>query len=204
MKKSKIIIILIIGMIIGLSISGLGIYAATTYAINSNKVEYKDNSNLGVTNVQAAIDGTYNVASGLTTKYNNLNSRVGTLESNMNGKLNTSAIWIKSVSKANISLVANMDSFVESSSLTLEPGTYILVANGLFSSKSTQGAKRVQIFNKTTNASMKTIHISGNYFLSIENVLPIQLNSTTQIVARISSQVALSGCSLNFYAVRLK
>lgn len=42
----------------GLSLSGLGTYAATTYAISAAKIGYSDNSNLGVTNVQAAIDGT--------------------------------------------------------------------------------------------------------------------------------------------------
>ena len=48
----------------GLSLSGLGTYAATTYAINAAKIGYSDNSNLGVDNVQAAIDGTC-------TKFNN-------------------------------------------------------------------------------------------------------------------------------------
>lgn len=50
-------------VIIGLSIIGSYIstsYALTEngYAIHSENVEYKDNSNLGVTQVQAAIDGT--------------------------------------------------------------------------------------------------------------------------------------------------
>ena len=42
----------------GLSLSGLGTYAATTYAINAAKIGYSDNSDLGATNVQAAVDGT--------------------------------------------------------------------------------------------------------------------------------------------------
>ena len=42
----------------GLSLSGLGTYAATTYAINAAKIGYSDNSNLGATDVQAAVDGT--------------------------------------------------------------------------------------------------------------------------------------------------
>ena len=54
-KNIKLIIIIsIIVCIFGWCSS----YAATTYAINSSNVEYKDNSSLGVTNVQAAIDGT--------------------------------------------------------------------------------------------------------------------------------------------------
>lgn len=55
MKKSfKIVIPFICGMIV----SGIGVFAATTYAISSNKVSYTDNSGLGASNVQAAIDGT--------------------------------------------------------------------------------------------------------------------------------------------------
>ena len=42
----------------GLSLSGLGTYAAITYAINAAKIGYSDNSNLGATDVQAAVDGT--------------------------------------------------------------------------------------------------------------------------------------------------
>ena len=48
----------ILGLIASAILFGSGVYAATTYAINSSNVEYKDNSSLGVTNVQAAIDGT--------------------------------------------------------------------------------------------------------------------------------------------------
>lgn len=54
----KIIVTLIIGLIIGLSLSGLGTYAATSYAISASKIGYTDNSSLGATDVQAAIDGT--------------------------------------------------------------------------------------------------------------------------------------------------
>ena len=56
--KRKIILILIVGFIMGLSLSGIGTYAATTYAISATKIGYSDNSNLGADNVQAAIDGT--------------------------------------------------------------------------------------------------------------------------------------------------
>lgn len=58
MKKKEVVFTLTVGIIIGSIFAGCGSYAATTYAISSNNVEYKDNSNLGATNVQAAIDGT--------------------------------------------------------------------------------------------------------------------------------------------------
>lgn len=53
-KSFKIVIPFVCGMIV----SGIGVFAATTYAISSNKVSYTDNSGLGASNVQAAIDGT--------------------------------------------------------------------------------------------------------------------------------------------------
>ena len=45
---------IIIGIIIGVVISGCGVYAATVIA--ASKVEYTDNASLGATNVQDAID----------------------------------------------------------------------------------------------------------------------------------------------------
>ena len=58
-KKVTVNITLIIIMcILTIAISISGSYAATNYAIESKNVEYTDNSSLGVTNVQAAIDGT--------------------------------------------------------------------------------------------------------------------------------------------------
>ena len=73
MKKKDIIFILVVGIVIGSVFAGYGAYAATSYALSSDNVEYKDNSGLGVTNVQAAIDGTC-------TKIDN---RLDTLESNI-------------------------------------------------------------------------------------------------------------------------
>ncbi len=55
--KKTIMIIIVTAMITGI-ISIYGAYAATTYAISATKIGYSDNSNLGVDNVQAAIDGT--------------------------------------------------------------------------------------------------------------------------------------------------
>lgn len=53
-KNYKLIIAFILGMIV----SGCGVLAATTYAIDSKMVSYTDNSSLGATNVQDAIDKT--------------------------------------------------------------------------------------------------------------------------------------------------
>ena len=56
MKKSMKIPLLMAIVTCIISISGS--YAATNYAISASKIAYSDNSNLGVDNVQAAIDGT--------------------------------------------------------------------------------------------------------------------------------------------------
>ena len=56
MKKSLKVSILIAVITCIISISGS--YAATNYAISATKIGYSDNSSLGATDVQAAIDGT--------------------------------------------------------------------------------------------------------------------------------------------------
>ncbi len=56
MKKSLKVSILVAVITCLISISGS--YAATSYAINASKIGYSDNSSLGATDVQAAIDGT--------------------------------------------------------------------------------------------------------------------------------------------------
>ncbi len=58
MKKIVITKYIILGMLISCVMFGLGTYAATNYVISANKISYSDNSNLGVDNVQAAVDGT--------------------------------------------------------------------------------------------------------------------------------------------------
>lgn len=55
MKKIYKILILICIIAV---VSATSSYAATTYAISANSVGYSDNSDLGVDNVQSAIDGT--------------------------------------------------------------------------------------------------------------------------------------------------
>ena len=55
--KKTIMIIIVTAMITGVISIG-GAYAATNYAISATKIGYSDNSDLGVDNVQAAIDGT--------------------------------------------------------------------------------------------------------------------------------------------------
>ncbi len=56
MKKMIVLVLAIVS--IGCIISISGAYAATSYAISAIKISYSDNSNLGVDNVQAAVDGT--------------------------------------------------------------------------------------------------------------------------------------------------
>lgn len=67
MSKNLKVTIIVVAVITCLISIG-GSYAATTYATSANKVGYTDNSSLGVTNVQAAIDGTCsNIAAKLST-----------------------------------------------------------------------------------------------------------------------------------------
>ena len=56
MKKMIVLVLAIVS--IGCIISISGAYAVTSYAISATKISYSDNSNLGVDNVQDAVDGT--------------------------------------------------------------------------------------------------------------------------------------------------
>ena len=79
MKKQitvNVMLLMVIGIIFSTVTIG-GAYAVTNYAIDSKNVEYTDNSSLGATNVQAAIDGTC-------TKFNN---QLTTLESTIINKI---------------------------------------------------------------------------------------------------------------------
>ena len=68
-------LILIVTVIFGINIVGLS--ASANYAISANKVSYSDNSNLGATDVQAAIDGTCTRFSDqLTNLTNNIMSKM--------------------------------------------------------------------------------------------------------------------------------
>lgn len=63
-----------IGIVIGFVLSGIGVYATTV--IDSNLVNYKDNSGLGVDNVQAAIDGACSNISSIQDQINSMNSNI--------------------------------------------------------------------------------------------------------------------------------
>ena len=69
---------IIIGIIIGVVISGCGVYAATVIAASS--VSYSDNASLGATNVQDAIDKLY-------AKADNQYFDLATAQANKTGKV---------------------------------------------------------------------------------------------------------------------
>ena len=90
MKKIVITTYIILGMLISCVMFGLGTYAATNYVISANKISYSDNSNLGVDNVQAAVDGTCTKVdtrlSGLEkNKQNNITTTSSTITKNISG-----------------------------------------------------------------------------------------------------------------------
>ena len=58
MKIKEKIIVMVVGIITGIVLSLTSSYAIASTLINSKDVTYEDNAGLGVTNVQAAIDGT--------------------------------------------------------------------------------------------------------------------------------------------------
>ncbi|MBO5414177.1 MAG: hypothetical protein J6A17_00970 [Bacilli bacterium] len=72
--------IFVLGIVVGAAFASIGAYAATSYAIDSSKIGYKDNSNLGVDNVQAAIDGT---CSNINTKLSGIENDIDNINSGL-------------------------------------------------------------------------------------------------------------------------
>ena len=73
MKKIRKNIKMIIGIILGVIISGVTSYAVAATLINSKDVVYQDNMSIGATNVQNAIDGTCS----------KIDTRLSTIEDNL-------------------------------------------------------------------------------------------------------------------------
>ncbi len=81
--KLKERIYVIVGMVMGMILSATISYTVASTLINSKDVVYQDNSGLGATNVQAAIDGTC-------TKFNTqLTTLQTTIENNVDTKITT-------------------------------------------------------------------------------------------------------------------
>ena len=84
-KKIESLKYIVLGMLISGVMFGTGAHAATV--ISANRISYTDNSSLGATDVQAAIDGTC-------TKFSN---QLVTLESSIINKIYPIGSWIYTV-----------------------------------------------------------------------------------------------------------
>ena len=169
--KKKTIFILIMGITIGLVISGIGTYAATTYAVSSNKVSYTDNAKLGVDNVQAAIDGTCANISSIQDQIDSINNIEGgkdfgvsapdkTLTTAETITLDSNSVYLLSVwIRAKYNLVTEL-------------GLHVYTSNNMLFQSDHAGAVNGDIYPST---SLTTI-VSGTSLVSIQ---VIQRSGTT-------------------------
>ena len=103
-----------------------------------------------------------------------------------------------------INLPASDSTYVEGGTLTLPAGIYLIIATGGFASSSSEGTKRVQIYNKTTSVANTATAISSKWGTQIQAVNYVDVRNNTTFACRMSSSVALSNCSAGLSAVRVR
>lgn len=103
----------------------------------------------------------------------------------------------------NISTIAGVNDYSEGAKITVPAGTYIVTAMAGFTSNATEGIRRVQIFNKTANASVATISEWDCFYVQHTLTFPVTVSAQSVLACRISSGVALSGCTTTIAAIRV-
>lgn len=102
----------------------------------------------------------------------------------------------------NVNTTANLENYVKGSTVTLTPGTYILLGTAAFPN-GTAGGRRVQLWNETNNSGLIT---HGNYgigWMQLQVNFFVTVNTNTTYSCRVSSNVALSSCATGIRAVRV-
>lgn len=107
-----------------------------------------------------------------------------------------------SASKAVNITHGNVDSYVIGASVTLSAGTYLVIARGIFASNQTQAIRRVSI-TVDGSASSLTSQITW-WWSALQCVSVVTLTASKQVACAISAGVAISGCSTEIKAVRIK
>lgn len=98
----------------------------------------------------------------------------------------------------------NVDTYVEGASVSLSAGRYLIISSASFPSNATEAIRRVQIYNKTTSASVYTLSEWDRYYVSHTVPWYVNLSATSTICTRVSSGVAINTVSTTITAIRLR
>ena len=109
-----------------------------------------------------------------------------------------------STDTSGLSTTANTDAYVYGDNITLEEGTYIIIASAGVSGN-TEGIRRVGIRNTTANANVGVTSLNSIYYTAMEctRVVTIPKGTTYKFAPMISSGVALSNWSTSIKAVKI-
>lgn len=102
----------------------------------------------------------------------------------------------------NVNTTASLENYVKGSTITLVPGTYIILGTAAFPN-GTAGSRRVQIWNETNNSGLITRGDYGTGWMQLQVAFIVVVNTNTTYSCRISSSVALSKCGTGIRAVRV-
>ncbi len=96
----------------------------------------------------------------------------------------------------------NVDSYTSGASVTLPAGTYVIVAEGVFTSDKSTAIRRTAIYVGSSLNSF--VSQMSQWYTRLQCTSIVKLSGTTTVSCRISAGVALSGCNTLIKAVRIK
>ena len=97
----------------------------------------------------------------------------------------------------------NIDTYAEGATITLQPGSYLVMVYGGFASNTTETNRRVQLYNKTAAESIITVSNWDRWWIAHTLTIPVQITTTTVLAARLSAGVALNSCTTTITAIRV-
>ena len=98
----------------------------------------------------------------------------------------------------------SVDTYTEGASVSLSAGRYLIISSAAFPSNATETIRRVQIYNKTSSASVYTIAEWDRYYVAHTVPWYVNLSSASTICTRVSSGVAINTVSTTILAIRLR
>ena len=198
---------LILGIILGTVFASCGAYAATTYAISSNKVSYTDNSSLGVDNVQAAIDGTCS----------NIDNRLAEIEGDKKAAayVGVGTDVTVTLNDANQHIMTNYTSYRSTNSNILSAGStgitikkngnYMMTVSGAFNSMSSNlsgNVKRFGIYKNATYLYAATGRVSTwDMLVTPTTYITLKENDLLQVFAQCEGATSTYTCGATYYGL---
>lgn len=97
----------------------------------------------------------------------------------------------------------NVDTYAEGASITLSPGSYIVMAYGGFASNTTETNRRINLYNKTSDTTLITVSNWDRWWVAHTVTMPVVLTEQATIAVRLSAGVALSNCTTTIIAMKI-